>query len=834
MSQRVLVCLILLLGVPVWSVTAASEARLALVIGNSAYPTAPLANPVHDARLMASTLKTLGFTVVEAFDADQKTLKRVLQDFGERLERSGRDTVGLFYYAGHGIQVSGTNYLIPVDAAIVRESDVEIEAVSTQAVLATLDYARNRLNLIIMDACRNNPYARSFRSAARGLARMDAPNGSLIAYATAPGAVAADGRGTNSPYTEALTRAMQAPGVPIEQVFKNARRAVMAETQNQQVPWESSSLTSDFSFTAKEATGGGPAVPVAQGQIDREALFWQSIKDSGNREDFEEYLRQFPHGLFHGLVRKRMEDLSGASGTPPAPRAPAGATASAPVSPPAPGQSARPETTAALPEQTAEREPNNRLSEANAVAATSKTTGRIDPRGDVDWYRVTVSHHGELQVTVSHVPSNLDIQFRVWNQERSVITNWYAPLAKGGNTEGVVDIAAAGDYYLEVRDGNDDANAPDPYTLALVFTPSIDTHEPNNAFGMAADVTANQHWRATILPKGDVDWYRFTVDHQGEFRVAITNVPANLDVQFRVWNAEGQPLSNWFAPLAVGGETRGTFDLPQPGTYIVEMRDGKDDERSVQPFDITFAFTPSVDKGEPNNSFGTATPLAPGQSITATILPLGDSDWYRVTVDEQGALDVAITGVPANLDVQFRVWNAERQVISDWYAPLAPGGDTKATVDLPTGGSYVLEVRDGRDDARAIEPYTLQVTFTPSQDRGEPNNSMGTATPLKLGATVQGTILPKGDVDWYRVSTPRPGDLVIHITDSPPNLDMIVRVWNTDKQVISQWFTPLAKGGNTTAKVGLPQAGEYFLEVRDGGDDARAIAPYTLTTSMAP
>jgi len=190
--------------------------------------------------------------------------------------------------------------------------------------------------------------------------------------------------------------------------------------------------------------------------------------------------------------------------------------------------------------------------------------------------------------------------------------------------------------------------------------------------------------------------------------------------------------------------------------------------------------------------------------------------------------------VPANLDVQFRVWNAERQTISDWYTPLAPGGDTKATVDLATGGSYVLEVRDGRDDARAIEPYTLQVTFTPSQDRGEPNNSMGTATPLKLGATVKGTILPKGDVDWYRVSTPRPGDLVINITDSPPNLAMTVRVWNTDKQAISQWFTPLAKGGNTTAKIGLPQAGEYFLEVRSGGDDSRAIAPYTLTTNMAP
>ena len=330
-----------------------------------------------------------------------------------------------------------------------------------------------------------------------------------------------------------------------------------------------------------------------------------------------------------------------------------------------------------------------------------------------------------------------------------------------------------GDYYLEVHDGNDDASAPDPYTLALVFTPSIDAHETNNAFGTASEVTANQRWRATILPKGDVDWYRFTVDRQGEFRGAITNVPAHLDVQFRVWNAEGQALSNWFAPLAVGGATHGTFDLPQPGTYLVEMRDGRDDERSVQPFDIAFAFTPSVDKGEPNNSFGTATLLAPGQSVAATILPQGDSDWYRVSVDEQGALEVAITGVPAHLDVQFRVWNAERQVVSEWYAPLAPGGDTKATVDLPTSGSYVLEVRDGRDDARAIEPYTLQVTFTPTQDLSEPNNSMGTATPLKLGATVKGTILPKGDVDWYRVSSPRPGELMIHLADSPPSLDMI-------------------------------------------------------------
>ena len=252
----------------------------------------------------------------------------------------------------------------------MRESDVEIEAVSAQAVLATLDYARNHLNLIIMDACRNNLYARSFRSAARGLARMDAPNGSLLAYATAPGAVASDGRGNNSPYTEALTRAMQEPGVPIEQIFKNARRAVMAETQNQQVPWESSPVTSDFYFIAKEETGGGPSVPVAQGQIDREALFWQSIKDSSNREDFEEYLSQFPHGLFHGshvsALRTCLAPLA-----PPRRHAflPEPLPVPAPGSTPAPLQSVHPEATATAPEPTAERDPNNRLSEANAISA---------------------------------------------------------------------------------------------------------------------------------------------------------------------------------------------------------------------------------------------------------------------------------------------------------------------------------------------------------------------------------------------------------------------------------------------------------------------------------
>jgi hypothetical protein len=241
----------------IFSNVAFSAERVALVIGNSAYLESPLPNPANDARLVATTLRGLGFDVVERIDADQKTMKRAIQEFGGRLTASGRSTVGLFYYAGHGVQVNNENYLVPVNADIRRESDVTIEAVNATAVLSTLNYARNDLNFVIMDACRNNPYASSSRSGTRGLARMDAPRGTLIAYSTSPGTVAMDGDGNNSPYTEALAAAMQRPGLPVEQMFKQVRRQVMAATSDFQVPWEASSLTGDFFFNS---AGGNAAV----------------------------------------------------------------------------------------------------------------------------------------------------------------------------------------------------------------------------------------------------------------------------------------------------------------------------------------------------------------------------------------------------------------------------------------------------------------------------------------------------------------------------------------------------------------------------------------------
>lgn len=242
----------------VLTATAAAETRLALVIGNSDYPSGALPNPANDAKMMADTLSSLHFEVIRRLNADQTAMKRAIQEFGARLEKAGPNAVGLFYYAGHGIQLNGKNFLIPTTAQIEREGDVEIEAVSADWVLEQMRYARNGLNIVILDACRNNPFVRSMRSADHGLASMDAPAGIIIAYSTAPGSVAADGAGKDSPYTEALSRAMLSQHDPLEQVFKHVRVSVMNSTQGKQVPWEASSLTGDFYFAGPPAQAASP------------------------------------------------------------------------------------------------------------------------------------------------------------------------------------------------------------------------------------------------------------------------------------------------------------------------------------------------------------------------------------------------------------------------------------------------------------------------------------------------------------------------------------------------------------------------------------------------
>lgn len=226
--------------------------RVALVIGVSVYGTLEnLSNPGNDARAVAAMLRRVGFEVELLVDPDEPAMRQAISRLGERMSRAGSRATGLFFFAGHGIQARGVNYLIPAGARVAREADLALEAITADSVLLQMQEADVSTNILILDACRNMPLTRSFRNSARGLAPMEAPSGSFIAYSTAPGAVAADGDGENSPFAAALVAEIPRPGQPIEAIFRNVRRSVLEATTGNQTPWDSSSLLDAFYFVPR-------------------------------------------------------------------------------------------------------------------------------------------------------------------------------------------------------------------------------------------------------------------------------------------------------------------------------------------------------------------------------------------------------------------------------------------------------------------------------------------------------------------------------------------------------------------------------------------------------
>lgn len=227
------------------------ERRIALVIGNSNYSQDPLRNPRNDATDIAAKLGSLGFDVIRGFDVNKKSFKDKIREFEEK---SNNYDVALFYYAGHGMQTKGINYLIPVDADIKVENEIASESISANEVLTKLEESQCQAKIVILDACRNNPFERSWHRGikSRGLSIMEGPKGTLIAYATNPGDVANDGEGNNSPYTKALLKMLDIPELSLETFFKEVGREVTEKTRGAQTPWTTSSFIGDFYFNRQQ------------------------------------------------------------------------------------------------------------------------------------------------------------------------------------------------------------------------------------------------------------------------------------------------------------------------------------------------------------------------------------------------------------------------------------------------------------------------------------------------------------------------------------------------------------------------------------------------------
>lgn len=335
--------------------------RVALVIGNGAYREAPaLANPEADARGVAAALDRLGFMTDLVLDADRSGMEAAIRRFGEAA--AGAEAA-LVYYAGHAVEVGGRNHLIPVSARIRSDRDLPFETIDFDAVMSQLE-GRARVILVFLDACRDNPFRQRLMAggtrgiAAAGLAPVRGPVGTLVAFATAPGQVASDGHGQNSPFTAALLRHIETPGLEVRPMLGRVRQSVREATAGSQVPWENSSLEGEFFFRAAAVAGPAPAAP--QTEASREApsrsgishdgaterLFWESVKDTREPEELRAYLRRFPDGIFTELARARITALERAAQPPPPPPSPASAQAAAPPTrppqPPAPPAAAAP------------------------------------------------------------------------------------------------------------------------------------------------------------------------------------------------------------------------------------------------------------------------------------------------------------------------------------------------------------------------------------------------------------------------------------------------------------------------------------------------------------
>lgn len=296
---------------------AAGEApRIALIIGNGSYGAVDaLDNPVPDAVLMADVLKAQGFKVTVLTDTNQVTLNRGIAQFGRDLREAGKDATGLFYYAGHAVQSFGSNYLLPVDASLTDAADLSLVAVPAQAILRQMFSAKNKTNIVILDACRNNPFDAIPDLNDNGLAEMKSPTGTFLSYSTAPGAVALDGLDGNSPFTKALARQIPTPGLPIEQVFKNVRVEVIEKTDGQQTPWDASSLTGNFVFKPAK---------VLSAQERAEQQLWNSVKDSTDPVPVVLFMRSYPDSPFIPEARALLSSiLNSELGAPVAETAPA-------------------------------------------------------------------------------------------------------------------------------------------------------------------------------------------------------------------------------------------------------------------------------------------------------------------------------------------------------------------------------------------------------------------------------------------------------------------------------------------------------------------------------
>lgn len=796
----------------------AAEKKVAMVVGNSAYDAAgTLPNTLNDARAVAAALERLGFLVLTAYDASQAALLETLDDFSSALKGSD---AAVFFYAGHGMQMGTENYILPVDIRVESELSVRYGALSLSDVLREVE-TLSKVAIVILDACRDNPFAAQLAAAdpsrslsvSRGLARVGPlGNGTIIAYAAAPGEVASDGSGEHSPYTAALIAEMEKPGVEVGLLFRRVAGRVIEETAGRQRPELLVRLASEY-YLADVAPAPVAAAPV---QMRPQTPEPAPVDVAASGID----------------TRPGAPGLRQATEEPNAGRATLWGYASSVLMSPFDAPSAA--WTVPPRGEVAELEPNNSFGTAQLVGANDAVTLAISPAGDTDWVRLAVQRGGKLTVHAPTPPEAIDLATRLVNANGDEVAYWVQARRPGGELLAEFDIARPGVYWLQFADANSDQAAARTFAVNLTYEAQPDLFEPDDRIDLAKHVPLDGSFPINILPRGDRDWFKFTTMVPGALVVSLTDVPETIDGAFRLLNADGIEVAYWTVAPRPGGDTIAVLDLPRPGVYYIEVADSNSDAGAIAPLTLTTRFAPSPDLFEPNDSIGQAMRVAESGKQSLAIFPKGDTDWLELEIVQPGELTLEIKAPPENLDLGYRVVDASGVEAQYWTVAPRPGGDLSGAFDVARPGRYFLQLADSNNDASSIEPFELDLKFTASLDAYEPNDGIGSARVLTPGGEVPFTILPRGDADWFRVTVGQPGELAVSIDAGPQELDIAYRVINSDWSELAYWVPPYRKGGLTEGFVDLALPGTYFIEIRDGNNDGRSIEPATLKTAFTP
>jgi len=473
-------------------------------------------------------------------------------------------------------------------------------------------------------------------------------------------------------------------------------------------------------------------------------------------------------------------------------------------------------------------EPNNAFSAASSFDIAQGLHDSIAPQGDNDFCALDVQGPGLLTISATAASPPVDLVARVDDIDRRPIRDWTSALLPG-TAPAEADLPAAGRYILQIADAYNDAASPNPYALALDFTPALDATEPNDSVTRPAILSLGVPTDVAIFPRGEHNFLAVEVEEHGELTVTANGVPANIDPALRLYGPDDTVLRDWQGSPA-GVDNTLVVDLPGPGRYVIEVVDSYDDARSPAPLKLTAAFVPSPDPNEPNSATTSATGLLFGAPTQMTILPRGDHDNFVLDAPHRGRLSVAATGVPG-IEIAMRLVDSNLNVVRDWATAPAAGASFTFDADLPTAGKYWLLVADAYDDGRSILPVTLTATLTEAEDVLEPNDRPRDAKALALGAPTMVSILPRADHDFYLLDLSA-GPLTVRASRPPVNIDVAIRLLDANLDPVGNWIASPAPGADAELKLELPAAGRYWLEVADAYDDASDPNAFTITASQ--